>query len=219
MARQAPTFPSGYAVFHAKVVGCPQPKFGRLREKALSLRRVAGGGGEKFGVPANLPNRNACRQPEPEMMVWHHSQRQRSRYRRTMPVVPQLGHVWGGVAADWWAGTGGSDAAGYVSGKGWASSFAGGSGGRAGEEAAGPYRPDNHAHNSGTLAAGTVSFLPPGSRRMGAPCSRQPWATACVTPNVWAIDRQPLMMVMPDGSFLIPADCGKSFTALWMPKL
>ena len=111
MARQAPTFPSGYAVFHAKVVGCPQPKFGRLREKALSLRRVAGGGGEKFGVPANLPNRNACRQPEPEMMVWHHSQRQRSRYRRTMPVVPQLGHIWGGVTADWWASTGGFDAA------------------------------------------------------------------------------------------------------------
>ncbi len=59
----------------------------------------------KLGVPANLPNRNACRQSEPEMMVWHHSQRQRSRYRRTMPVVPQLGHVWGGVAADWWAST------------------------------------------------------------------------------------------------------------------
>lgn len=178
------------------------------------------GGGAKFGVLANLPNRNACRQPEPEMMVWHHSQRQRSRYRRTMPVVPQLRHVWGGVAADWWAGTGGFDAAVRDrAGKGRASFFAGeGDGEAAWEEAAGPYRPDSHAHSSGTLAAGTVSSLPPGSRRMGAPCSRQLRTTACVTPNVWAIARHPLMMVMPDGSFLLPADYGKTFTVLWMPR-
>ena len=93
----------------------------------------------KLGVPANLPNRNACRQSEPEMMVWHHSQRQRLRYRRTIPVVPQLGHIWGGVTADWWASTGGFDAAvrdGF--GKGGASFFAGeGDGGAAWEDAAG----------------------------------------------------------------------------------
>lgn len=94
-----------------KSCGRSQPKFGHLEEESQSSWEGSYGEGAKFGVPANLPNRNACRQPEPEMMVWHHSQRQRSRYRRTMPVVPQLGHVWGGVAADWWASTGGSDAA------------------------------------------------------------------------------------------------------------
>ena len=93
------------------------------------------------------------------------------------------------------------------SGEGWirqggASFFAGeGDGGAAWEDAAGLYRPDSHTHRSGTLAAGTVSFLPPGSRRMGAPCSRQPRATDWVTPNVWAIARHPVMMVMPDASF------------------
>ena len=135
------------------------------------------------------------------MMVWHHSQRQRSRYRRTMPVVPQLGHIWGGVTADWWASTGGFDAAVRDLGALVMVVVIEGDGGAAWEDAAGLYRPDSHTHRSGTLAAGTVSFLPPGSRRMGAPCSRQPRATDWVTPNVWAIARHPVMMVMPDASF------------------
>jgi len=93
------------------------------------------------------------------MMVWHHSQRQRLRYRRTIPVVPQLGHIWGGVTADWWASTGGFDAAvrdGF--GKGGASFFAGeGDGGAAWEDAAGPYRPDIHTLNQSNWLQGATS--------------------------------------------------------------
>lgn len=111
VAKQGAMFLGGYAVFHAKVVGGHNQSSDTLKKKASRHGKVVMEKGQSSECPRTFRTGTLCRQPEPEMMVWHHSQRQRSRYRRTMPVVPQLGHVWGGVTADWWASTDGSDAA------------------------------------------------------------------------------------------------------------